>query len=117
MDTIVLRTVSFFSQTIRAHRTKAAFPRSQGHESTLSPTPVAQEPLAALVQVEAPPNGMVGATGTTMAGCSVTGNLPLFLWQDATMIPEDTDKTRSWRGIVPHINWEQLALLRLIGRY
>lgn len=112
MDTIVLRTVSFFSQSIRAHRTTTAFSGSQGHARALSPTPVVphpgQEPLALVV---APPSSMVDGTGTAMVACSVTSNLPSFVWHDATMAPENAGAARSRRGIMPNFKWEQIALL------
>jgi hypothetical protein len=112
MDTIVLRTVSFVSRTIRLQRAGAGFAGGERHERAVSATPVAphpgQEPLAPVV---APPSSMVDGSGTAMEGCSVTDNLPYFAWQDATMILEDTGKARSGRGIMPNVTWEQIALL------
>ncbi len=105
MDTIVLRTVSFFSQTISARRGKAAFSRSHRHPSAVFTTPVIagsrRDPLS----------GRAGARGTAMASCSVIDNLPLFVWHDAPMTPEDAGTARSQRGFLPHLKWEQIALL------
>jgi hypothetical protein len=115
MDTIVHRTVRFFSQTIRVQRTNAAVSRSKGHGGVLSPAPTVshtgREPLAALLRPEATPERMVGATRTTRADCSVVNNLPLFLWHDAAPTPENPGVARSRRGIVPHLPWEQHGLL------
>jgi hypothetical protein len=112
MDTLVLRTVSFVGRAIRVQRAGAGFAGSQGHERVVSPAPVGarpgQEPPAPVV---APPSSMVDGIGAAMAGCSVTDNLPVFLWQDATMAPEDTGVVRSRRRIMPTVTWEQIALL------
>jgi hypothetical protein len=114
MDTMVLRTVRFFSRTIRVQRSNTADSRSKGHGSALSPTPTVsrsgREPLATLPQPDATPASMIGDTRTTMADCSVVGNLPLFLWHDATITPEDTGTMQLRRGIVPHLSWEQIVL-------
>ena len=115
MDTLVLRTVGFFSRTIRVRRADTAVSRSQRHGSVLSPREVvsrtSREHPAALPRPDATPARMVDDAGTTMADCSVVGNLPLFLWHDATITPEDTGTTRSRRGVMPHLPWKQLALL------
>jgi hypothetical protein len=112
MDTIVLRTVSFVGRTIRVQRTSTGFSRSQGHEGALSPTRVVphpgQGPLAAEVP---PPSSMVDGSGTAMAGCSVVDNLPLFLWHIAAPTPENPGVARSRRGILSHLQWEQIGLL------
>ena len=112
MDTTVLRAVGFVGRAICGQRTKSGFSRSQRHESALPATRViphaGQEPPAA---VPAPPTGMVGDSRATIAGCSVTGSLPSFLWQDATMTPEDAGAARSRRGIMPNFRWVQIALM------
>ena len=115
METIGLRTLSFFSRTIRVSRTNATVSRRYEQGRVLPPTsvvfPTAGEQPAALPPADATSIRMIDDAGTTMADCSVLGTLPLFLWHDATSTPEDTGTTRSRRGVMSHLPWKQLVLL------
>jgi hypothetical protein len=113
MDTAVLRTLSFVSRTIRGRRTHTAISTTQQSERPLIPAPVVSThgiPLDA--GVRATPQAFAASdAGAVTAGCSAAANRPLFQWQDTPPSPASTGRARSWPEIVPHLIWEQVALI------